>query len=88
MNGETKSEDKKKDDKNKELNLAMMVEHLHRKNFHPRLISKLTDFAKTLPDPVKYFMSVTKQQLRVSHLTKAPILISLLPNLSNWLMVN
>ncbi|CAG2183346.1 unnamed protein product, partial [Oppiella nova] len=40
MNGETKSEDKKKDDKNKELNLAMMVEHLHRKNFHPRLISK------------------------------------------------
>ncbi|CAG2109356.1 unnamed protein product [Medioppia subpectinata] len=66
---ETVSEKKDKeikDSKNKELTLPLLVEHLHRKNFHPRLISKLTDHSKTTADAVKFYMSVTKQQLKLS----------------------
>jgi hypothetical protein len=51
-------------DKSGELTLALLVEHLHRKNFHPRMISKLTEQRNNHSDPVKFFMTASKQQLR------------------------
>lgn len=56
-------------EKNKELTLALLIEHLHRKNFHPRLISKLTEHSKTTADPVHHFLSASKQHLRVSEVS-------------------
>ena len=66
----TEGTDKDKDsaDKNKELTLALLIEHLHRKNFHPRLISKLTEHSKTSADPVHHFLSASKHHLRVSEM--------------------
>jgi hypothetical protein len=55
---------KESENKSGELTLSLLVEHLHRKNFHPRMISKLTEQRNNYSDPVKFFMTASKQQLR------------------------